>query len=257
MKHSIILWISALVITIIFGYFQSANSPHYPVSGTTQIEGAKVTYLLPKVYRGNKGCSIWIDSQLKTISGQLQWKKSNDNSNSWNNVTLKDSNQTLTAVIPHQPPLTKIEYRVELNYKNKTYLLPESKIVSIEFLGRVSEQIMILYYFMLFAGILLSVRTGLEIFNNRFRSRVKMYSIFTFSAFFFFTLGASTVKKSYELNAIGNKAVPLESIFTLGSILIFITWIAGMILIFNTKKPKIWGAAASILTLIIFLFGNF
>ena len=50
MKQSIILWISAILITFLFGYFNSVTNNDFPISGTIGIDGQKVTYKFEKVY---------------------------------------------------------------------------------------------------------------------------------------------------------------------------------------------------------------
>ncbi len=256
MKQSIILWISAIVITFLAGYLQSTTSPTYPAAGAISIEGKRVSYLFDKVYRGHDGYSVWIESELKDISGNLEWRdKGTEN---WNNVPFVDSAGIISAKIPNHPPLSKVEYRAKIDYKGKTYLAPETKIITITFFGKVSPQIMVWYFITLMGGILLAVRSGLEYFNDQGRSRIKMYTIFTTISFFLFTLAMSPVKRSSELGVIGkSQSIPITSMFTPGSLILFIVWIAALILVFNWKKGKLSALIAAILTLIVFQFGGF
>jgi len=46
-------------------------------------------------------------------------------------------------------------------------------------------------------------------------------------------------------------------LFSSGSLLLFVIWAAALILVFNTRKPKVWMPVFSVLTLAVFLFGKF
>jgi hypothetical protein len=169
---------------------------------------------------------------------------------------MQTKGEALYAEIPAHPPLSIVEYRVILNDQGKTYYVPKTEIAHIEFLGHVPSQIMMFYYITLFAGILLGIRTGLEVFKDK--PKIKMYTIFTLISFFTFTLIFNTVKKGCELGAIGGtKIIPISDLFSSGPVLLFILWIAALILIFNTKKYKVWAALSALGTILIFLLGNF
>lgn len=108
----------------------------------------------------------------------------------------------------------------------------------------------------LFAGILLAIRTGLEIFRDK--PRIKMYTIFTLISFFSFTLVFSTVKKGCELGIIGGtRAASMQDLFPSAPVLLFAAWIAALILIFNTRRSKMWAVVSSLITVIIFFAGKF
>jgi hypothetical protein len=55
----------------------------------------------------------------------------------------------------------------------------------------------------------------------------------------------------------GTKIAPVDELFSSGSILLFLLWVATLILVFNTKKQKLWVTTSSILTIVIFLSGKF
>lgn len=255
MKQSIILWTAAAIITLLAGYAQSIKSPYYPVNGTVTVSSGYSSFSFDKVYRGKDGYPVWIISDFKGLKGELKWRDISGN-NEWQTIQMQPKGEALYAEIPAHPPLSKVEYRVTLNDQGKTFLVPETEIAHIQFLGRVPSQIMLFYYITLFAGILLGIRTGLEVFKDK--PRIKMYTIFTLISFFSFTLIFSTVKKGCELGAIGGtKILPISDLFTNGPVFLFLLWIAALILIFNTKRYKIWAAISAVGTILIFLLGNF
>ena len=255
MKQSIILWLAAAILTFIIGYTQNTTSPKYPINGTIDISSGEISYSFDKIFREKNNYQVLVVGDLANQTGQLMWKDMTDSSN-WNYVPLKKSNHELIGDIPHHEPLSQIEYRVRLNDNGKIILLPQTQNVYMQFLGNVPPQIMQFYFITLFGGILLGLRTSLEIFSER--PRIKMYAIFTLISFFSFTLIFSTVKRGCELGIIGGtKIVPISDLFLSGPVLLFSTWIIGLILIFNTKRSKYWAVAASVATIIIFFFGRF
>jgi len=254
MKQSIILWLGAFVITFLSGYLQSITSPYYPITGTIGVEGNKVSYKFDKVYRSKDEYRVIIRSDRKDLTGKLQWKKKGEGE--LYETELKLTNEIFFAEIPKQLALTKIEYRVILSYQNKSYFLPKENFwVKLEFLGKVSLMIMFMYNLTLFGALLLSFRTALEFFNEN--EKIKKLTLFTVSTFFINTFVFGSLKRSYELDAIGKKILPISAMFSIESILIFLVWLTTMILIFNIGKYRIIVLVAGIITLIIFQAGNF
>ncbi len=254
MKQSIILWIAACVITFSAGFIQSTISPDYPENGSINTYSGNVSYSFDKVYHGKGDYIVWVLSNFKGLKGTLEWKDLN--SSSWNKVQMLSSGEAITAKIPAHSPLSKVEYKVTLLDNGRNYSVPNKGTVKLEFLGRVPSSITMFYYITLFAGLLLGIRTGLEIFNEK--PRLKLYTLFTLISFFSFTLVFSTVRKGCELGVIGTtKIASITDLFSTGPVILFVMWIAALILIFNLKKPKAWALSASVLTIITFIYGSF
>ncbi len=255
MKQSLILWIAAAIITFLAGYAQSISSPDYPLNGTVDLVTGSSSFRFEKTYAGKDGYKIIIASDFKGLTGKLNWRSDSAGA-AWHTIQMEPDGDALIAVIPHHPPLSKVVYNVKVTDKGKTFVFPEEGLASTEFLGNVPSQISMFYFLTLFAGLILAVRTGLEVFQNR--PRLRLYTIFTLISFFSFTLVFSTVKKGCELGAIGGtKILSVADVFSPGLVLLLLLWIAALILVFNTKKPKLWASVSSILTLIIFLAARF
>ena len=255
MKQSIILWIAAITITFLAGYAQRIKSPVYPINGTLDLVTGEASFSFDKVYGSKDGYKVLIVNNCKDLQGTLRWKDKGDTA-SWHSVPMNSSGEALSAVIPAHQPLSEVEYRVTLVDQDQTFLVPVKEPAVIKFIGRVPSQIAMNYYLTLFAGLLLAIRTGFEIFKNK--PRLRLYAIFTIISFFSFTFIFSTVKKGCELGIIGGtKIAPITDIFSSGPILLFAWWLLAIILIFNSHKPKIWAGAASVGTILIFLLGKF
>jgi hypothetical protein len=263
MKQNIILWLGTLILTFLAGYLHNAAGPYYPVSETIGIEGKMVTFKFDKIYRGNDSYNLIIKSDVKDIKAFLLWKYVSDKSITanpspnqlapvWHREAMTDSDYFIKGKIPKHNPHEKVVYRVELNYNNKQYLLPEDKPVTIKFLGHVNPSIMNIFYFVLFGGLLLAIRTGLETFNDK--PHLGLYTIFTLIFFFLYAVCVVPLKSTYELNAINNFVPPVSSLITYQSISLLLLWIIGLTLNFNFKANKIIPLVLSSLTLIIYIF---
>jgi len=258
MKQTLILWLSAFLITILSGYLENLLSPYYPITGTIGINGKKVSYKFDKIFRGNENFPVLIRTDLSELKGILWWQNISNKSER-NSIQMKAGKEILYAEIPKQPAKDIVKYEIELSAKrnqppaeksnDSTYSLPQGQI---KFLGEVPPMIMFLFYFSLFGGLLLSTRTGLEYFNEN--QKIKKLSLFTVTFFFVLTIAVNPLKKSYELEAINKTIPPITELSDYQSLFLLLVWITGMILIFKVRNPRLTALVLSVITILIFLF---
>lgn len=254
MKQSLILWIAAAVITFIAGFLQSRLSSEYPVSGSFGIEGKEIGYKLDRVYFGNDDYKFFLRSEIDSLTGRVYWKT--ENSKNWENSGLTGSGKILSGKLPHKKPLTKVEYYIEIRYNSKTYTVPPNKQpVVLTFYGNIPASINFYYMFSLLGLLLLSVRTGLEYFH--IPGKIKKLNVFTLIFVVVNVFVFHPLRTTYKLGAVGKSAIPITEMFQFSSIILLITWILATVLIFNTKKYRIWAPAAAFITLLIFELGRF
>jgi hypothetical protein len=249
MKRLLILWGGALLLTFLTGYVQSGTSKYYPVTGTIGIDAKKVSYKFDKIYKGKENYNFIIRTDVPMVEGIVKWR--NQNSSAWNTNKLKKNENVLYAEIPAQEAGDIILYYVKLFKDDRTYNLPWEP-VTLLFLGYVPPTISFLSFFTLFGGLFLSFRIGLEFFNEN--QKIKKLSLFAVSFFFLYSIAVTPLRKSYELNAINNRVVPITDLFDLQSIVLFVLWIVAMITIFKMSSPKKPALIFSILTALVFLF---
>ena len=259
MKHSLILWISALLLTFLTGYIQSGTSEYYPLTGTIGIDEKKGSYRFEKIYDDKGDYTFIIRTDNPEIQAVVKWKKvypskrsvERENEQEWKIIEMKKDKEALIAHIPKQNAGEKILYYAEIKKGELKYIIPD-KPVTLLFQGYVPSMISFLSNFALFGGLLLSFRTGLEFFNEN--HKIKKLTLFTMGFFFVYTIAVTPLRKSYELNAINNKVVPITSLFDLQSILLFLIWITAMIVVFKVKNPKLPAMVFAIITGLVFLF---
>ncbi len=249
MKRSIILWTSAFLLTFLTAYIQSCTDKYNPVTGAITIDGKNVSYRFDKIYKDKGDYRLLIRTDSPDIQAAFKWKKENENE--WKSVEMKKNEEALVGGIPKQNAGEKILYFAEIKKNENKYVIPD-KPVTLIFKGYVPSTISMLSDFALFGGLLLSFRTALDYFNKN--EKIKKLTLFTVATFFVYTVAVTPLRKSYELDAINKKVVPITSLFDLQSILLFILWIAAMIIIFNLKNSKQTAMVFAIAAVVIFLF---
>jgi hypothetical protein len=114
------------------------------------------------------------------------------------------------------------------------------------------SKISILSSLVLLTALILSFRVGLEYFNEN--QKIKKLTLPTVTFFFFYSIAITPLRKTYELNALNKEVPPITALFDLQAIILFLLWIAAMIVIFNSKNPKPPALIFSIITALVFLF---
>ena len=104
----------------------------------------------------------------------------------------------------------------------------------------------------LFTALFLSFRIGLEYFNEN--QKIKKLTLPAVTFFFFYSIAVTPLRKTYELNALNKEVPPITALFDLQSIILFVLWITAMIVIFNSRNPKLPALVFSIITALVFLF---
>ncbi len=103
----------------------------------------------------------------------------------------------------------------------------------------------------LFTALFLSFRIGLEYFNEN--QKIKKLTLPAVTFFFFYSIAITPLRKTYELNALNKEVPPITELFDLQSIILFVIWIIAMIVIFNSRNPKLPALVFSIITALVFL----
>lgn len=248
-KEIIILWLASFVIVFLAVYISNILDENYPITSTFGIEGKKVSYRFEKVHYGNDSYNVIIRTDIAELTGKLFWK-SNADSN-WQSKELKKSDLILSESIPALNPAEKISYYIELIHKDKKYVLPDSQKVTLTFFGKIPVFINVLKYLLLYLGLILAVRTGLEFFNNGTNS--KKFGFLTLILFLPHIALINPLYLTYKYGFINSSIPPISKLFLLSDLGIFIIWIGTMITIFVSDKFKFLPLVSAILILIIYV----
>ena len=156
----------------------------------------------------------------------------------------------LTANLPHQPKAGKLLYKVKLINQSVSIVIPEKPVV-IRYKGAVPLFILIPHIIFIFGAMLLSTRTGLEIFNKE-----PKFKKLTFVTLLFLLIGGGIfgpITQYYAFDAFWT-GFPVGYDLTDNKVLIaVIGWIIAAVMIKKSPNPKRWIAFASILLFAVFL----
>ena len=250
MKGSALLWIIALIITIASGYYQNLTGPTYPKSGTITFDGKTIEYSFLRSHGGNDDCSVSIKTDDKEIKGYLMWKRFKTD-DEWTKIEMKYFNGIHIAVLPNQPPAGKLVYQILLEKGNTKLIVPEDEPVVIRFRGSVPATLLIPHIIAMFLAMLLSTRTGLEIFRKE--PAYKKLTIWTLGLMIVGGLILGPLVQKYAFGELWTGFPNGTDLTDNKTLIATLGWIAALVAVYKYKKPKYWILGAAILTLVIFL----
>ncbi|MFA6596819.1 MAG: hypothetical protein WCS69_03785 [Ignavibacteriaceae bacterium] len=249
MKKSILLWILAFVITLASAYYQRVTGPTYPLTGKIKLANEEVKYKLDRTHSGFSNHQIKIQIKGRNVSGILYWRRYKTD-DEWTKVEMIRQNDSLVAELPAQPSAGKLMYKISLNVNEQEISFPEQPVV-IRFKGDVPLPILIPHVLFIFLAMLLSTRTGIEIFSSA--PQLKVFTVWTFV---FLLLGGFLFGPIVQKYAFGEfwTGVPFGFDLTDNKTLIaLIGWIFAAVALIKKKNEKFWITFAAVLMLIIFL----
>ena len=249
-KNNIILWVASIVITFLTIFLSNLLNKDYPISGTFGVDNKKVSYRFEKTHYGKDDFEVIIRTDNDKINGSLFWKIGSDSV--WNSIKLKKSNLTLQNRIKSLRPLSKLFYYAELNLNQKKYLLPDNKKVELTFYGKIPVMAKVLRFLLLYLGLLLAVRTGLEYFNQS--EKVKKFGFLVAIIFLTLTALINPLYLTYKFGYMNSVIPEISKLFPAAFVFFTLLWIIALILMFRFKQIKIMPLITSIISIIIFVF---
>lgn len=246
MKRSYHIWLLAILVTVASAVYQRLTGPTYPKHYVTLLNGNAISITLDRAHGGEGDHPVTVETNDSLITGTLEWKRYNTN-DEFTVAVMTSSNGALTASLPHQPPAGKLLYRIHLTDGKQTF----TASTVIRFRGDVPAVVLLLHVAFMFGGMLLSTRTGLEVFTKD-----PKFGKLTMLTFLCVTIGGM-ILGPLVLNYAFNEwwtGFPFGNDITDNKTLVaFIVWLAALIAVRKSKNPKRWLLAASIITLLVFL----
>ncbi len=249
MKRSLIIWVIALILTLLLAAFQRMTGPTYPVSGTVEFYNEIVEYEFDRNHSGEGDHTVQLKNDDHGLQAELFWKRYKTK-DEWTRVRMQRNENMLMANLPHQPKAGKLLYKIKLTNQSVSIEIPE-KPVLIRFKGAVPAFILIPHIIFIFGAMLLSTRTGLEIFNKE-----PKFKNLTFVTLLFLFIGGGIfgpITQYYAFDAFWT-GFPVGYDLTDNKVLIaVIGWLIAAVMIKKSPNPKRWIAVASILLFAVFL----
>jgi len=248
-KLSIILWIIAFIITVFTAYFQRVTGPTYPLSGSVSFMGKDIFYKLDRSGSSNDNSTIKLNVNDDKLQGVLLWKRYNTN-DELTRVDMKNEKGVLSGDLPKQLPSGKLQYFIRVIGPSTEINVPKEPVV-LRFKGDIPFIILLLHIVIMFAAMLFSTRTGLEIFRKE--PGFKKYAYWTIALL---TVGGLVLGAIVQKYAFGEywTGIPFGFDLTDNKTLIaWLAWILTIIMLYRSAKAKYWVLGASIITIVIFL----
>ncbi len=166
MGRTSVLWLLAVVVTVASVVYQRTTGPTYPVRGSIELAGQEIKYKLLRTHHTTADAVMAIEVPDAGITGRVHWKrfKSYD---TWTDEPLRREGSSLLITIPVQPSAGKVIYRVYLSDAAGTEQALSDKPVVIRFKDPVPGLVLVPHIVLMFMGLLLAMRAGLEAAFNR------------------------------------------------------------------------------------------
>ncbi len=249
MGKTIIFWILSLLITLGGAYYQRKTGPTYPVSGKILLGDKVIKYHLERSHSSSSDYNIKLNFGDPSIKGILSWKRYKTD-DEFVDLEMKNKNGVLTAELPKQPPAGKLQYKIKVISDKKAFKIPPENSIIIRFKGDVPLFILLPHIIAMFGTMLLSTRTGLEVFNKE--ANLKKY---TYTTLGFLIIGGMILGPLTQLYAFGAlwTGFPFGTDLTDNKTLIaLIGWLIAAFALNKSKNPKGWIIFAAILLLVIY-----
>lgn len=161
---TVLLWIGAFLSAAALGYFQRTTGPTYPMRGSAAVGGTEVAYKLLRTHGGDGGLEVRFGAPgIVGVGGSVEWRRY-PSGEPWQTIQMVDEGDgSLVAVIPHQPPAGKVEYRLEISDEMGRQMVPAEGSVVARFRGDVPGSVLIPHILAMFGSMLLATRALLEV----------------------------------------------------------------------------------------------
>lgn len=250
MRHPLVLWILALIITLAAAGYQRFTGPSYPQRGSIQLDNMHMSYKLPRAHdRGDMPVTLPITDS--TIHGDIFYRRYKTPED-WIKVQMFREAGQLKAFLPQQPPAGKIEYYLILEKCERRFTIPANRSVVARFKGEVPLVILLSHVLFMFMAMLFSNRAALEAVTAG--QRLKLYSLLTVVSLF---LGGMILGPLIQKFAFGEfwTGIPFGFDLTDNKTLVaMIGWLAALWQVSRTSSPnkRWWVVAAAILLLVVY-----
>ncbi len=156
MKKTLI-WLLAIVMTLGAAYYQRKTGPTHPRQVRLVLGGKAYDLTLVRSHGGDGDMPVEVNIPDTAVKGQVIYKRF-PTSDPWDTLVMERHGDTLTALLPHQPPAGKLAYHIRLVHPSGEVV---TETVVARFKGTVPAAILIPHILFMFAAMLLSTLAGL------------------------------------------------------------------------------------------------
>jgi hypothetical protein len=249
MNKSLLLWIVAFLITAGSAVYQRLTGPTYPIHGLVSLAGKSIPYTL-KRSEEQRNAPVLIATGDRSVAGTLEWKRFKT-ADAWTARPMVYRDSMLSAELPMQPPAGKLEYRVRLESAGASQVIPETGSTVIRFKGNVPVWILIPHVAVMFLGMLLSTRAGLEIFQAQ--PKLRSLTFWTLGLLGVGGLILGPVIQKYAFDAYWTGWPFGHDLTDNKTAVAVLAWAAAALALSRSRRPQWWAFGASLVVLAVFL----
>ena len=248
MKRSILLWILALLITLLSAVYQRMTGPTHPVRGKFTLAGQTFAYKLPCAHVIGEDQSVSLAAGEGASEVTLLYRRLNSN-DEWRPLPMSVVNGRFSADLPVQPAGGKVQYYINVLQGEETTRIPQTGVIVTRFRHSVPASVLIPHILLMFLGMLLSTRTGLEALKKG--SALKAWTWWTLAIIF---LGGMVFGPLVQNYAFGEywTGIPFGIDLTDNKTLIaLVVWFIAALRV-KSQHARTWVLSAALVTLIAF-----
>ncbi len=248
-KASSLLWLLALILTVLLAVYQRLSGPTRPVRGKQEIGGIEIRYKLYRSWTSHRSLPVRVTASGSGLEFFLHFRRFPFSADeNWMSVAMEKKNGAFQADVPGQPAAGKVAYKIEARGLEGNAWLNHGDPVVARFKGAVPTWLLLLHVHFMFAGLLLAFRTGLEALRRDGR----------WQKFIPWTLGVTAVGglvmgplvQKYAFGAywtgfpLGGDLTDSKTLF------VILFWLAAY---FLRKKSRWWTIGATVLMVVVYL----
>lgn len=250
---SVILWVSAVVLTLIIFVYQRMTGPTHPVMAKESFKGKEISYRLLRSHYINENLPVKMKAPDKAVSAFINYKNYKDPGDEWKKteeeIAMMRMGDSLSGEIPGKDKMAaKIEYTVRIVIDGESFLINEGKSIVARFKGKVPAFFLIIHIIFMVFGFIFALRTGMEALrkDGNFHRLV----LITLAIVFIGGLILGPIVQKYAFGDFWT-GFPFGIDLTDNKTLIaFVFWLLAF---FMKKKSRWWVVLASSVMIIVYL----
>lgn len=245
-----ILWVTAVVITLLLVIYQRYTGPTHPISGKKTVGTEKVSFKFLRSFDTGGEAPVQVRVSNKAVTGKLAYRryKSHDE---WTETDMKRNREGyLVASLPTQPPAGKVMYLVKLYLDGEEIVLTPEPVI-LRYKGVVPPAILTPHIFFMFFSLLFGIRAGLEALLRR--KDTLFYAGVTLVTLFVGGLILGPIVQKYAFGAywtgwpFGHDLTDNKTIF------VFIFWLVAWFALRKNKENKVWPLIATVMMILVYV----
>ena len=247
---NIILWVAAVVFTLLLVVYQRVTGPTHPLNGKKTVGTEKVAFRFLRSYDTGKDAPVNVSVANKAVTGKLVYKRYKSYDEWTEKEMQRNGKGELTASLPSQPPAGKMMYLVKL-YLNGEEIVMTPEPVILRYKGAVPPAILVPHIFFMFFSLLFGIRVGFEALFRR--KDTLFYTGFTLVTFVIGGLILGPIVQKFAFGAywtgwpFGHDLTDNKTAF------VFIFWLVAWLVLRKNRENKVWPLIATVMMILVYV----